>query len=116
MSATLALVPAIRRVAAMPAAPAPMTTISTSLTACAANAGAPAEAAEAADAARNRRRLSTVMVNRLLTPQPCLNRMRFANRTYARFRVLHVNQIAITIGINSTHHKTRGCDRAQARE
>jgi hypothetical protein len=68
MNVTLALVRAIRRAAAMPAAPAPMTAISTwPLIGAAAMAGAPTDAAEAADAARNRRRLSTLMMNRRLT-------------------------------------------------
>ncbi len=66
MNVTLALVRAIRRAAAMPAAPAPMIAIST-WPLIGAAARAPTDAAEAADAARNRRRLSTGMINRWLT-------------------------------------------------
>src|SRR5271169_4325483 len=62
---SLALVPAIRRAAAMPAAPAPMTTTSMSGPDGALHAGAATPAAaEAADAATNRRRLSFGMIDR----------------------------------------------------
>src|SRR5271156_1695180 len=62
---TLALVPAIRRAAAMPAAPAPMMATSTSGPDGALHAGAATPAAaEAADAATNRRRLSFGMIDR----------------------------------------------------